>query len=248
MPTAILEGRLGAPAGTVVNGEPMPDFGGHHPDPNPVHAARAHGADARPRRAGFRRGLGRRRRPQHDRRRRALFVTPSDSLAILDRPRASRARAMRAGLPGVARSMPTSRAVDRVAERLGIALLRDADGLEVLRQPARCRAHHPVRRGERRHGLEPHPREGRALGRAALAQHPGGAGRAGGRDRARTWAAFGRDYYSRHDYEEVDAAAADDADGGLRATARRACRARASAAHRRSPATTSPTATRSTAR
>ena len=36
---AILEDRLGAPAGTVVNAVPLPDFGGHHPDPNLVHAA-----------------------------------------------------------------------------------------------------------------------------------------------------------------------------------------------------------------
>ena len=68
MPRRSSKRRLGAPAGTVVNGEPLPDFGGHHPDPNPVHAARPDASDARRRRARFRRRLGRRRRPQHDRR------------------------------------------------------------------------------------------------------------------------------------------------------------------------------------
>ena len=91
-------------------------------------------------------------------------------------------------LAGVARSMPTSRAADRVAQALGI-LLRDADRLEVLRQPARCRQGHLVRRGELRHRLQSRAREGRPVGGPAVAGHPGGAARGG---RRRSCATTGR--------------------------------------------------------
>src|SRR5205085_11305193 len=79
---AILEGRLGAPAGTVVNSEPLPDFGGHHPDPNPVHAhdlmELMYGPDA-PDFGAASDGDGDRNMIVA----KGLFVTPSDSLAIL---------------------------------------------------------------------------------------------------------------------------------------------------------------------
>ena len=108
-------------------------------------------------------------------------------------------------------------------KKLGVAMLRDADRMEVLRQPARCRARHHLRRGERRHGLRPRAREGRPLGGPAVAQHPRCAPRAGRGDRrASTGPSFGRNYYCRHDYEEVDATAAD---GSHRRTARADCRA-----------------------
>ena len=93
-----------------------------------------------------------------------------------------------AGLKGVARSMPTSAAADRVAAKLGIALLRDADRLEVLRQPARRRYGDAVRRGKLRHRLQPHPREGRRVGGADVAQHSRQAQELGGRSRARALA------------------------------------------------------------
>ena len=64
----ILENRLGAPDGTARNFVPLPDFGGHHPDPNLVHAKASLRRDDGPGRAGFRRRLGRRRRPQPDHR------------------------------------------------------------------------------------------------------------------------------------------------------------------------------------
>ncbi len=73
---AILEETLGAPAGSVINGEPLPDFGGHHPDPNPAHAKELIAADDGSGRARFRRRLGRRRRSQHDRRPRASTSRP----------------------------------------------------------------------------------------------------------------------------------------------------------------------------
>ena len=114
----ILERRLGAPHGSVVNAVPLPDFGGLHPDPNPVDAAHLvewmAGKDAG--------DLGAASDGDGDRNMivgRDMVVTPGDSLAVL----AEHARSVpgyRKGLAGVARSMPTSRAVDRVAESLGI--------------------------------------------------------------------------------------------------------------------------------
>ena len=116
--TAILEGRLGAPAGTVVNATPLPDFGGGHPDPNPAHARalmeQMFSADA-PDFGAAADGDGDRNMILG----RGVYVTPSDSLAVLA-ANAALAPGYRGGLAGVARSMPTSRAVDRVAARLGI--------------------------------------------------------------------------------------------------------------------------------
>ena len=93
---AILEGELGAPAGTVVNGTPLPDFGGHHPDPNLVHAKELYDlmmSTAAPR---LRRRLGRRRRPQPDHRPRHLRH------AVRQPGHARRQRAPRPGLPATA--------------------------------------------------------------------------------------------------------------------------------------------------
>jgi len=114
----IFERRLGAPAGTAVNANPMPDFAGHHPDPNPTYAADLIAALAAPSGPDF----GAASDGDGDRNMvvtRDGPVSPSDSLAIL----AANARLVpwfKDGLPGVARSMPTSRAVDRVAVALGI--------------------------------------------------------------------------------------------------------------------------------
>jgi len=115
----IFERRLGAPPGTAVNAEPLPDFGGHHPDPNPTYAADLVAALAAPDGPDF----GAASDGDGDRNmvvgRRGQVISPSDSLAVL----AANARLVpwfKDGLPGVARSMPTSRAVDRVAEALGI--------------------------------------------------------------------------------------------------------------------------------
>ena len=114
----ILEKRLGAPAGTVVNAVPLPDFGGLHPDPNPVDAAHLvewmAGADAGDLAAASD-GDGDRNMIVG----RGMVVTPGDSLAILAE-HAHEVPGYRRGLAGVARSMPTSRAVDRVAAALGI--------------------------------------------------------------------------------------------------------------------------------
>lgn len=114
----IFERRLGAPAGTAVNAEPLPDFAGHHPDPNPTYAAEVIATLAAPDGPD----LGAASDGDGDRNMivgRAGPISPSDSLAIL----AANARLVpwfKDGLVGVARSMPTSRAVDRVAAALGI--------------------------------------------------------------------------------------------------------------------------------
>jgi phosphoglucomutase len=114
----IFERRLGAPPGTAVNAEPLPDFGGHHPDPNPTYASDLVAALAAPGGPDF----GAASDGDGDRNMvvgRGQVIGPSDSLAVL----AANARLIpwfKDGLPGVARSMPTSRAVDRVAAALGI--------------------------------------------------------------------------------------------------------------------------------
>ncbi len=116
---ALLEDELGAPAGTVVNAMPLEDFGGLHPDPNPVNAAElvaclfaADGPD-----------MGAASDGDADRNMvlgRGFVVSPSDSLAVLA-AHAHLVPGYRQGLAGVARSMPTSTAVDRVAGALGIS-------------------------------------------------------------------------------------------------------------------------------
>lgn len=116
--TEILERRLGAPQGSVVNAVPLQDFGGLHPDPNPVDAAHLvewmAGDDAGDLAAASD-GDGDRNMIIG----RGMVVTPGDSLAVLAE-HAQLVPGYRDGLAGVARSMPTSRAVDRVAEALGI--------------------------------------------------------------------------------------------------------------------------------
>src|SRR5687768_10403991 len=107
----ILEGLLGAPAGTVLNGTPLPDFGGHHPDPNPVHAHDLVAAMTGPNPPDFGAasdGDGDRNMIMGPN----LFITPSDSLALLA-ANAHLAPGYAGGLRGIARSMPTSRAADR---------------------------------------------------------------------------------------------------------------------------------------
>lgn len=115
---AIIEGELGAPAGTVVHAEPLEDFGGLHPDPNPVYAddlvAHLMAADAP--------DMGAASDGDADRNMilgRGFIVSPSDSLAVLA-AHAHRVPGYRKGLAGVARSMPTSTAVDRVAKAMGL--------------------------------------------------------------------------------------------------------------------------------
>ncbi len=203
---AILEGRLGAPAGTVINGIPLPDFGGHHPDPNPVHAhelaAEMAGPDA-PDFGAASDGDGDRNMIMG----RGLFVTPSDSLAVLA-ANAHLAPGYADGLKGVARSMPTSRAADRVAAKLGMACYETPTGWKFFGNL--LDAGLVTLCGEESAGTgSNHVREKDGLWAVLLwlnilavrDESVDGIVRA-------HWAEYGRDYYSRHDYEDLDSAVA----------------------------------------
>ena len=115
---AILEQHLGAPAGSVLRGEPMEDFGGKHPDPNLAHSPELLALMNGPNAAD----LGAASDGDGDRNMILgpnFFLTPSDSLAVLA-ANATLVPGYSRGLAGVARSMPTSLAVDRVAADLNI--------------------------------------------------------------------------------------------------------------------------------
>src|SRR4029450_4348912 len=116
----ILWHPLGPPAGSVMHGTPLEDFGGEHPDPNLVHAATlvAHlNAPDAPDFGAACDGDGARNLILG----RQCFVSPGDSLAIIAEHASDCIPGYRRGLAGVARSMPTSTAVDRVAAAQGIA-------------------------------------------------------------------------------------------------------------------------------
>ncbi|MGF3023940.1 alpha-D-glucose phosphate-specific phosphoglucomutase [Methylobacterium aquaticum] len=203
----ILERRLGAPAGTVVNAEPLPDFGGHHPDPNPVHAhdlmAEMTGPDA-PDFGAASDGDGDRNMivAPH------LFVTPSDSLAMLA-AHAHLAPGYKAGLSGIARSMPTSRAADRVAASLGIPAFETPTGWKFFGNL--LDAGRITLCGEESAGTgSNHVREKDGLWAVLLWLNLLAAtGKRADQVVRDHWAAYGRDYYARHDYEEVESAAAE---------------------------------------
>ncbi len=212
---AILEGSLGAPAGTVINGVPKPDFGGHHPDPNLVYAKdlydllmSANGPD-----------FGAASDGDGDRNLiigKGQFVTPSDSLALLA-ANAHLAPGYGDGLAGIARSMPTSQAADRVAERLGIALFETPTGWKFFGNL--LDAGMATICGEESAGTgSNHVREKDGLWAVLLwlnilarRRQPVAA------IVAEHWQSFGRNYYTRHDYEELDAAVAGELMADLRA-------------------------------
>ena len=203
---AILEGRLGAPAGTVVNGDPLPDFGGHHPDPNPVHARDLFELMMGPGALDFGAasdGDGDRNMIMAPH----LFVTPSDSLAILA-AHAHVAPGYRAGLSGVARSMPTSRAVDRVAERLGIRAYETPTGWKFFGNL--LDAGLITLCGEESAGTgSNHVREKDGLWAVLLWLNILAVlGKRADQIVREHWDTYGRDYYARHDYEELEATVA----------------------------------------
>ncbi|WP_208280946.1 alpha-D-glucose phosphate-specific phosphoglucomutase [Massilia oculi] len=203
---AVLEDILGAPAGTVVNGQPLEDFGGGHPDPNPVNAADLIAAMAAPDAPDF----GAASDGDGDRNMivgRGIAVTPSDSLAIIA-ANATVARGYAEGITGIARSMPTSQAADRVAGALGISCFETPTGWKYFGNL--MDANLATLCGEESYGTGSiHIREKDGLWAvlfwlnllAARRQSVGEILRA-------HWARFGRNYYSRHDYEAVDASTA----------------------------------------
>ncbi|RQS07136.1 alpha-D-glucose phosphate-specific phosphoglucomutase [Burkholderia sp. Bp8998] len=211
---AILEDRLGAPAGTVVNGEPREDFGGLHPDPNPVNAAdliACMSGEAAP-------DFGAASDGDADRNMivgRGFPVTPSDSLALLA-AHATLAPGYRQGLKGIARSMPTSTAVDRVAAKLGVRCHETPTGWKFFGNLLDAGV--ATLCGEESYGTgSNHIREkdgvwavlfwlnilavtGKSV-ETLVREH---------------WARFGRNFYSRHDYEALDSNAAGDLMENLR--------------------------------
>ncbi len=202
----ILENRLGAPAGTVLNGDPLPDFGGHHPDPNLVHARELYERMMAPGAPDF----GAASDGDGDRNLiigRGIFVTPSDSLALLA-ANAHLAPGYAQGLKGIARSMPTSAAADRVAARLGIPLFETPTGWKFFGNL--LDAGMATLCGEESAGTgSDHVREKDGLWAVLLWLNILAARRQSVREIVEDhWRTFGRDYYTRHDYEALETEAA----------------------------------------
>lgn len=212
---AIIEGMLGAPAGTVVNGEPLEDFGGHHPDPNPAHATELIAALSGPTAPEF----GAASDGDADRNMilgRDFVVTPSDSLAVLA-ANATRVPGYRDGLAGIARSMPTSCAADAVAKALGIPCFETPTGWKFFGNL--LDAGYATLCGEESYGTgSSHVREKDGLWAVLfwlnLLAVSGESVEALVRAH---WARFGRHYYSRHDWEGIPTHQADALMAGLRA-------------------------------
>ena len=212
----ILEKRLGASPGTVVNGTPLPDFGGGHPDPNPVYAADLVAAMADPK-LGL--SFGAASDGDGDRNMivgRNFIVSPSDSLAVI----AANYQLIPAcahGLAGVARSMPTSCAVDRVAAALGIPCFETPTGWKFF--GTLLDAGKATLCGEESAGTgSSHVREKDGLWAVLYWLNILAA-------RNETveqvvcdhWRKFGRNVYSRHDYEGVETVKAEALFAALRA-------------------------------
>ncbi|MGJ0391251.1 MAG: alpha-D-glucose phosphate-specific phosphoglucomutase [Methylocystis sp.] len=199
---AILEGMLGAAPGSVLNGEPLPDFGGHHPDPNLVYAKHLYDlamSDKAPDLCAASDGDGDRNLIIG----RSRFVTPSDSLAILA-ANAHLAPGYKNGIAGVARSMPTSGAADRVAAKLGVGLYETPTGWKFFGNL--LDAGLVTICGEESAGTgSNHVREKDGLWAVLLWLDVLAARKQSVDAIVREhWATFGRNYYSRHDYEEID--------------------------------------------
>ena len=198
----ILEGRLGFAPGTVRNGTPLEDFGGHHPDPNLVHARALYDtmmADDAPDFGAASDGDGDRNLIIG----RGIFVTPSDSLAMLA-ANAHHAPGYKGGLSGIARSMPTSAAADRVAEELGIPAWETPTGWKFF--GSLLDAGKATICGEESAGTgSDHVREKDGLWAVLLWLNILAAtGKSVAEIAEDHWRKYGRNYYARHDYEGLD--------------------------------------------
>jgi phosphoglucomutase len=203
----ILEGMLGAPIGTVINAQPLEDFGGEHPDPNLVHAKHIYDLAMSPD------GPDLCAASDGDGDRNLIigkgqFVTPSDSLAILA-ANAHLAPGYKNGIAGVARSMPTSRAADRVATALGVNAYETPTGWKFFGNL--LDAGLITLCGEESAGTgSNHVREKDGVWAVLLWLDILAARKQSVRAIVQDhWRTYGRDFYTRHDYEEVDAVAAE---------------------------------------
>jgi len=213
--TEILEKRLGFAPGTVKNGTPLPDFGGHHPDPNLVHAKELYDRMMAPDAPDF----GAASDGDGDRNLiigRGRFITPSDSLAMLA-ANAHLAPAYAGGLKGIARSMPTSAAADRVAEKLGIPAYETPTGWKFFGNL--LDAGMATICGEESAGTgSDHVREKDGLWAVLLWLNIlAASGKSVDQIARDHWATYGRNYYARHDYEGVESERADALMADLRA-------------------------------
>ena len=204
----ILIDMLGASPDSVINVEPLEDFGGHHPDPNLAHAHELAGrmfGESAPTFGAASDGDGDRNMITGSH----IFVTPSDSLAIM----AANAHLIPAyvkGLSGVARSMPTSQAVDRVAAKFNIPCYETPTGWKFFGnlldagKISLC--------GEESFGTgSDHVREKDGLWAVLFWLNLIARKRQPVADIVREhWQTFGRDIYSRHDYEAVEASVANE--------------------------------------
>jgi phosphoglucomutase len=200
----ILEELLGAPAGTVIRGEPLEDFGGTHPDPNLTYAAELvsrMNADQAPDFGAACDGDGDRNLLLGQQ----CFVSPGDSLAIITEQAADCIPGYRTGITGVARSMPTSTAADRVASALRIPCYETPTGWKFfgnLLDAGRC-----TFCGEESFGTGSHHlREKDGLWAVLCWLSILAVRRQSVAEVLRThWQRFGRSYFQRHDYEDLDA-------------------------------------------
>lgn len=210
---AIFCEKLGLAEESVINGTPKPDFAGGHPDPNPVYAKELFEtmfADDAPFFGAASDGDGDRNIVLGPN----TYISPSDSLAVLA-ANATDVPGYENGIPGVARSMPTSRAVDVVARDLGIDCFETPTGWKFFGnlldagRIALC--------GEESAGASSdHIREKDGLWAILMwlnilaARHQSVENVISDH-----WLTYGRHYYSRHDYEGVDTAKADAVMSGL---------------------------------
>jgi phosphoglucomutase len=213
--THIVEELLGAPKGTVVNGIPLEDFGGHHPDPNLVYAAdlvqRMQGRDAP--------DLGAACDGDGDRNMilgRDVFVSPGDSLAVIAEHAQQLIPGYRAGLSGIARSMPTTTAADRVAKSLGIPMFETPTGWKYFGNLMDARLCTVC--GEESFGT----------GSSHIREKDGfwavlcwisilcGTRKSVAQVMDEHWSRFGRSYFQRHDYEGLRLHTAEEMLAGIR--------------------------------
>ena len=212
--TRILQDILGAPAGSVINEIPLEDFGGHHPDPNLAHAKELADLMFTPDAPDFAAasdGDGDRNMILGSN----IFVTPSDSLAIIA-ANAHLIPGYASGISGVARSMPTSQAVDRVAAKMQLPCFETPTGWKFFGNL--LDANKITLCGEESFGTgSSHVREKDGLWavlfwlniiakkaqpvKQIVSEH---------------WQEYGRDIYSRHDYEAVESDIANDIMNHLR--------------------------------
>jgi len=198
----ILEKRLGAPKGTVINGKPSPDFGGGHPDPNPVWAKELMDimyAENAPDFGAASDGDGDRNMIIG----RNCYVSPSDSLAVLA-DLAHFAPGYAKGLAGIARSMPTSAAADSVAKAKGIEIFETPTGWKFFGNL--LDAGKATICGEESAGTgSNHVREKDGLWAVLMWLNILAVSKKSVSElMINHWETYGRNYYCRHDYEAVD--------------------------------------------